>query len=138
MKIFLILVPLLIIFVSGCTHVSEDFNRVSDEQRVEGQPDLIQVAQESLVPQLKATDFVGDWNVEGMADIQISLREDGTFSSFLNQDPMTKGKGTWSFVVGTLILDSEAFEKEIYIDPVRDGDTLMFQTDGGEEVWTKI
>ncbi|MBI2436834.1 MAG: hypothetical protein HYV41_03790 [Candidatus Magasanikbacteria bacterium] len=135
---YILLSLIFLLVATGCSHTlpqtKQNINAVYPEQSES--IDLSQLSQENIVKPISSDDLIGDWNVEGNTDIQISIRADGTFSSFLNQRPMTEG--TWTFVVGTLILNSDAFGKEIYVGATRNGEKIMFQTDGGEEVWTRI
>jgi hypothetical protein len=129
-----LLIALLLIATlsGGCGNVPPNPNILSYEQPAE---EII--TSSTAVSPVKNEDFVGDWGVENGLYEQITVNDDGTYSTYLNERLFSEG--TWKYVVGTLILDSEAFGKVMYVNVKKGVEKMILERDSGDtEIWQKI
>lgn len=117
---------------AGCGKVPPNPNISSYEQEADEV-----ITSSTAVSPIKNEDFVGDWGVEGGLFEQITVNEDGTYSTYLSERLFSEG--TWKYVVGTLILDSDAFGKVMYVNVEKGVEKLILEDEDGEsEKWSRI
>lgn len=130
----IVFVSTMLLVVSGCGRTDSNLPEIETMEDITPKVEQLSAP---VISALSSDDLVGGWAVEGSLYDEISINDDGTYSTYLHQNPFSDG--TWSFVVGALIMDSENFGKEIYSTVSQEGNDIVLENDEGkEEVWKEI
>lgn len=87
---------------------------------------------------LNRTYLVGDWKTDGDVE-EVSLYQDGSYASFLNERSFDSG--TWTFGGNRLVLTSDgeaSLNKSYAVSQSEGAGQLLLQNDDGVETWNAV